>query len=265
MSVEFKNLLTDILMVVEPFRDEIPFVLMKRTQEQDIALAAKSKSGSIRITARSHMDVPDFEGVACLGSLQYLSAVLNSPQFKGDKKEFEITQHYETATDGKTHALRYITFKGGRKMEVFYEATDPFVNRMNKIKPPKIDKWPITFNINEAFIKDFNDITKVHRASPRLGGDRDDVFTMLYSKGQISAVFGEKSHQSTMILTDDVTADEGIDTHNDLYLVNHFQTILKLVGKNKGVGKLAPFALRVDTSTEYATYSILITAKKRST
>ncbi len=263
MSLEFKNLLTDVLSVVEPFRDEIPFILMKRTQEQDIALAAKSKNGNIRITARSHKDVPDFEGVACLGSLQYLSAVLNSPQMSG-KNNFSIKQHYETATDGKTHALRYMTFKGGRKMEVFYEATDPFVNKMNKIKPPKIDSWPITFKINAAFIKDFNDITKVHRASPKLGGDRDDVFTLLYSNGKMSAVFGEKSHQSTMILTEDTTTT-GVDTHNDLFPVTHFQAILKLIGKNTGVGKLAPRALRIDTSTEYATYSLMITAKKKST
>ena len=78
MSKEFRDLLEDVIKVVEPFSAEISFILMKRDRDDDIVLVAKSKTTSIQITAMSLKDIPDFDGVACFGSIPYLGAVVKS-------------------------------------------------------------------------------------------------------------------------------------------------------------------------------------------
>ncbi len=264
MSTELKDLLIDVLSVVEPFRDEITHILMKRTEGGDIVAVAKSKDSNISITVMSSNDVPEFSGVACFGSLPYLGAVVKSKYLTGDN--YSVEPAFDTASDGKTRALRSITFKGGKnKLEAFYQATDPFVNRLNKIKPPTIKEWPITFDIDSQFIKDFTEIQKVHRAAPKIGGDRDDIFTLAYNNGEIIAVFGERGHQSSMVLTEKAESS-GQDKMGALLPVSHFQAILKLVAPAKGLGvaKFAEKALRVDITTDLATYSLMILSKKPS-
>ena len=260
MSKELRNLLADVITIVEPFRDDISHILMKRTPEGDIAAAAKSRDSNISITMLSQKDVEGFEGVACFGSIPYLSAALNSSYIKDDRAKIDLD--YDTASDGKTHALKSITFKGGRKLVAFYQATDPFINKMNRIKPPIIREWPIKFTIDGQFIKDFNEVYKVHRAS-MVGGDKDAVFTLSYSFGEIISLFGEKGHQSNMILSENAESTD-IDKLSALMPITHFQAILKLIGKGVGHAKFTDKALRVDIQTELATYSLMILAKKVS-
>ena len=261
MSKEFRDLLADVIRIVEPFRLDISHILMKRTPEGDIAAAAKSRDSNISITMLCKKEVKAYEGVACFGSLPYLSAILDSSYVK-DNDNAKIELNYDTASDGKTHALRSINFKGGRKMVAYYEATDPFINKMNRIKPPTIKEWPVKFTIDDQFIKDFNEVYKMHRASITTG-DKDAVFNLAFSFGEVIAMFGDKGHQSNIVLSENA---EGTDTDklSALMPVMHFQAILKLIGKGTGQARLCEKALRVDVQTDMATYSLMILAKKVS-
>lgn len=260
MSVEFRDLLTDVLTMVDPFRDGITFILTKRTKTGDIVSVAKSKSGDISITSMSRVDVPDLEGAACFGSLPYLKAILSSKFIKG-KANFSMEPHYDISSDGKTNSLRFVLFKGGNKMEASYEATDPFISKMQNVKLPSIKDWTVTFKIDQNFISDFTEMHKVHRAAPKIGGDRDDIFTLLCSEGKVIAVFGEKGHQTSMTLGEN--NESGVKL-SALLSVTHFQAILKLLGKGTGEARFAEKALRVDTVTDIATYSLMISTKKQS-
>ena len=158
-----------------------------------------------------------------------------------------------------------INFKGGNnKLEAFYQATDPFVNKMNKVRPEKIDNWPVEFEITQEVIKDFTEIQKVHKASPKMGSDRDDLFTLAYNGGSVIAMFGDKSHRSNMTLCEDAKCDDSVSMVNALISVSNFQAILKLIGKGKATARLTDRGLKVELVTELATYSLIIAAKKRS-
>lgn len=262
MSKEFRNLLAETITVVEPFRDEIQFILMKKTREGDIALVGKSKSSSIEITALSKHDLPDFEGVACFGSVSYLGAILKSKYLKNGSFSMEV--EYKERKDYNTKSVFSILFESeDEKFQAFYQATDPFVNKMNRIKPLNITNWPVSFTITQDFIKDFNEIIKVHKSGPKLGGDRDDLFTLSFSNGNIVAIFGEKGHRSNLVLCDNAVGKD-VDTISALLNISLFQSILKLIGKGDAKARFTSTALKIDIDNDAATYSLTIAAKKRS-
>lgn len=263
MSKEFRNLLAEAVTIVEPFRDELQFILMKKTKSGDISLAGKSKSSSIEMTALSKHDIPDFNGVACFGSISYLGAILKSKYLKADNFSMDI--EYKEKKDYNTQSVYAIMFESAdEKFQAFYQATDPFVNKMNRIKPSAIDGWPVSFTINQEFIKDFNEIQKVHKSGPRLGGDRDDLFTLSYSDGNIVSMFGEKGHRSNLVLCTDAQGKDDIDSISALLNISLFQSILKLVGKGEARAKFTSTALKIDIDNTAATYSLTLAAKKRS-
>lgn len=268
MSTNLRNALADMLAVVEPFKDDIPNILLKRTPNNDIAMAAKSRHGNISITGNLLIDVPELRGVACLGSIPYLSAIVGSKYIKG-KAKFSVELAYdESKKDGKDLTLlKSMLFQGG-KMESFYQATDPFINKINRVKaPPATKVWPVTFEITPELTADFNEIMKVHRAAPKVGGDRDDVFKLIATGSSISATFGERGHLSSVVLTEDAHREDtgdGVDNFHALFSVTQFQAILKLIGKGTGKANLSLRSLRVDINTEIANYSLTIIAKKLS-
>lgn len=262
MSKQFRTLISDAISVVDPFRDEIQYLLMKKTKDGDVALLGKSKNSSIEITALSRHDIPEFEGVACFGSLSYLGAVLKSKYLKTD--EFSMDVEYREKKDQNTKSVYSILFESNDgKFQAFYQATDPFVNKMNRFKPAAVKSWPVTFTVDQEFIKDFSEIQKVHKSGARLGGDRDDLFTLSYSGGDIVAIFGDKGHRSNLILSRSAEAD-GIDTLSALLSITLFQSILKLVGKGEAKAKFTANALKIDIINDAAAYSLTIAAKKRS-
>ena len=261
MSIEFRDLLIDVVTVVEPFRDAISHINMKRAPSGDVVIGAKSSNGSVSVTATSKIDVPDLEGIACFGSIPYLSATLNSPLIK-DNNSFSMETMYETASDKKTRALRHLTFKGGgNKLNVSFKVADPFISQLSKVKISAIRDWGASFKVDQDFIKSFNDVQKIHRAAPKMGGDRDDIFTLSYTGEEIIAIFGEKGHQTHMVLTDKATGDNKV---NALLSITQLQSILKLLGKGEGEAKFAQKGLRIDFDTDYAVYTISILGKKES-
>jgi len=264
MSLEFKNLLTDILSKVEPFSDGVSHILMRKEGDGGIAFLAKSRDGNISITGTSKEIIPFFEDVACLGSLPYLGSVLNSAYFKkGNDLNMEL--NYETSSNGKTRALRSILFttKNG-KFESFYQATDPFVHNLNKNKPSVIDNWPIEFTINKGVIAEFTEVAKIHKSAPKIGGDRDDIFTLAYSSEKILAIFGEKGHQSTVILAEDVDYSGVTDSLSALFSLTTVQSLFKLIGKSDAVCRVADKALKIELETINGFYFFVTTAKKLS-
>lgn len=259
MSVEFRDLLTDLLEAVDPFRDTITHILMRRS-DNGVEAVAKSRENAISIQAAAKKSVADFEHIACLGKLQFLKTILNSDYIKG-KSEFTIDLKYDIATDNKTTALRTVEFKGGG-MKAFYTPTDPFVNQLGGIKVPTITKWPVLFGIDANVIKHFEQLHKIHQSAPRAGGDRDDIFQLAFSNGEILALFGEKGHQSQVILSTNAGTTEEIDKLSALFSITHFRSILKFMGKSGGVAHFADKCLKIEMETNNAEYAFSIYAKR---
>ena len=267
MSNEFRNLLADLLSNTEPFRDSISHLLLKKTESGDVAAAAKSRDGNIAVTARSKMDVPEFHDVACLGSLPFLNSIVNSAYFSGKAKSVSNMElNYDISSNGKTNALRSIDFTSGKKMEIFYQATDPYINDLTRVKKATVKDWNVKFQITPTLIADFMEALKIQKAAPKIGGDRDEVFTLSYTQdNEIIAVFGEKGHSTSIVLSKQVEESEDVNVITSLFSIVNFQAILKLVGKKEATCFLADKALKVEMETDQAFYSLMTTAKKLST
>lgn len=260
MSVEFRDLLTDLLEAVDPFRDTITHILMRR-KDNVVEAAARSRENSISIQAVAKKPVADYENIACLGKLPYLKTILNSDYIKGKSKKFTIDLKYDIATDNKTTALRTIKFSGGN-MTAFYTPTDPFVNKLNNLPIPKITKWPVLFGIDATVINHFEQLFKIHQSAPRAGGDRDDIFQLAYNDGEVLALFGDKGHQSQVVLTTEAGTTEEIDKLSAMFSISHFRSILKFMGKKGGIAYFADKCLKIELETNNAEYAFAIYAKK---
>ena len=247
MSVEFRDLLTDLLNAVDPFRDTITHILMRRS-DNGVEAAARSRDNAIYIKAVAKKSIEDYDHIACFGKLPYLKTILNSNYIKG-KSKFKIDLKYDIATDDKTTALRTVKFSGGG-MTAFYTPTDPFVNKLNNVKIPTVSTWPVLFGINADVINHFEQLFKIHSSAPRVGSDRDDVFQLAYSNGEILALFGEKGHQSQVVLTTEAETTTEIDKLSALFSITHFRAIMKFMGKAGGVAYFADKFLKIEMATD---------------
>jgi len=261
VSEEFRDFLTDLLEAVDPFRDRITHILMRRS-DNGVEAAARARENSISVQAIAKKPISDYDHFACLGKLQYLKTILNSAYIKG-KTDFSIDLKYDTATDNKTTALRSVEFEGGG-MKAYYTPTDPFVNKLNNVPVPVIKKWPVLFGIDDKVINHFDQLFRIHQSAPRAGGDRDDVFQLAYNGGEILALFGEKGHQSQVTLTTEAGTTEEIDKLSALFSISHLRSIMKFMGKKGGVAYFADKCLKIEMETAYADYAFAIYAKKLS-
>ena len=249
MSDEFRNILADLLANTEPFRDSISHLLLKKTEAGDIVAAAKSRDGNIAVTARAKIDAPEFHDVACLGSLPFLNSIVNSAYFTGKSRSVsKMKMNYDISSNGKTKALRSMEFSSGKKMQIFYQATDPYINDLTRVKKATVKDWNVKFKITPTLIADYMEALKIQKAAPKIGGDRDDVFTLSYTQdNEIVATFGEKGHSTSIVLSKQVEESEDVNVITSLFSIVNFQAILKLVGKKEDlmIQKL-PYSSRLE-------------------
>ncbi len=255
---DLQNFLLNLLESVDPFKDVITNVMM-RTADGHIVAAAKARDGTISVQAKSTKQIPEFEHKACLGSLSYLKGVLSSPFMESGK--LDLT--YGKASNGKDDVLRSIAIKGERgKMHVYYQAVDPFVNAMNRIKLPTGLEWPVAFAIDETFIDTFNEAVKVMAAAPKSGTERDDIFRMVQTDEGVEGIFGDKHHQVTVLLSATVEANPATEKVNAYFSISKMRSILRYIGKSAAIGYFSDKALRVDTETAHAEYQFVTASKK---
>lgn len=257
MSKKLQTFLSELLDMVDPFKDVITNIML-REKDGDVKAAAKSRDGAISIEVSCKGDLPGFKEKACFSSLPFLRGALNSPLMEDGK--IELT--FGLASNGKDEVLRSAVLKGKRRYNVFYRAVDPYVNRLNRIKlPPQLD-WPVGFAIDREFISTFNDLNKVNALAPKTGSVRDDIFKLAFTGGAIEAIFGDQHHTSNVVLTETVEAKAGSEKTNAYFSITRFSAILKLIGKGEAIGYLSNTGLRVDTETTSATYKFVTAAKK---
>ena len=257
---DFRDFLLDFLKVIAPYQDVISHALMRRTPEGDLLAAAQAKDSSILVKATAKHPVEEFHDVACLGTLPYLKQVLESRRL--GSKATEVTLDYKTASDGQTEALYAITFNG-KTAQAFYRATDPFLHKLTTMREVKITEWPALFGLDVATAESFIDMAKVHASAPKTGTDRDDIFKLVLDGDQIVAIFGDKSHQSHVTLSEEAERTTDRDKINALFVISHFRAILnQLRGEDVLVAYLSDKALRIDMETPQAVYTYTMTAKK---
>ena len=269
MSEKLRDLLIDNLSMVMPFKDLITHIMIKRSGDNIIG-TADSRDGSIAISFIAKNNDMVFEHGACFGSLSYLNSILTSGAIK-KSKNVKMELAYGVASNKKTDALRSITVSDGKKLEIFYQATDPFVNKLTKKRQVRITEWPIVFVLDTNFVEDFSEAVKIQASAPS-GGDMDDIFTLNYNNKSISLQFGERGHQITLNSETEVESDEeyGVNKQTAMFSISQFQAVCNLLGrirKNKnGSGEaLSMFnerALRFEIETNDATYNVTLLAKK---
>ncbi len=258
--------MVDILTHVEPFRDSIPNLLMRKNTDGSITAVAKARDGNIALIVESKHEIPELEHNACFGSLSYLRSILKSAYFNGKGKGATgmiIDMEFAISSNGKSEALKAIQFttKSG-KFEAFYRATDPFVNNLNKVKLPTIDTWDADFIIGQDEIKGFGEVLKIHKTAPKIGGDRDDIFKLTIDDGVVQATFGDKGHHSSVTLGDNVDIVTDVPGINSLFSISKIEAMFKLIGKGEAQCSVAKKAFRIQIETAWCTYSIVTVAKK---
>ena len=248
--------LRDLLTAVEPFRDGISHLLVRNVNDKFKALG-NARDGSIVIQCSSKGDIT-FQGKGCLGSLRYLrQAMTTSFMSAGD-----IELSYGMSSNGSEEVLRSMHMTGSNGYSAFYHAVDPFVNKMNSPKQPKITSWPIGFAITKELVETFKEARRVQAQAPKTNTDFDDIFTLAYVDGKVEGIFGDKNHRLTITLAEDVEAEDGTDKVSGLFSMAYLDAIFKLVGKDSAIALLCDKALRIDTETKTAEYTFTMAAKK---
>lgn len=260
MSKPFRDLVSDILEKTQPFKDEVSHLIMKKDDLGDVVARVKSPVLSLNVT--SAIAVPEFNSVVVFGSLSYLRALLKSKYLSAKDAKFDIKFTIKTASNGKTEAVRNMTIKSGR-MESFYQATDPFINNIATVKKSKVTDWTTMFPIDKKDMTEFDEVAKIHAMAEKIGGERDDIFSLGYDgSGSIIASFGEKGHQSSVILTEEAESVDGPRKISGLYSIRHFQGLMKMMEDSPAVVSLAQNAIRFEIEGKVAKYSAVLTAKK---
>ena len=254
---ELKLFVVDLLDAIDPFKDVISHVMMREADGRVVA-AAKARDGSISVQAKSKGEVPGFTDKACLGSLAYLRGALTSANMTNG----ELKLSYGDASNGKDRVLRSISMSGSNGFKVFFQAVDPFVNSLNRIKLPTGLDWPVAFAIDETFIDNFNETVKVNALAPKSSTERDDIFQMVLTPEGIEGIFGDKHHQATVALSRTVEAESSTDKVNAYFSISKVRSLLRYVGKAAAIGYLSDKALRVDIETSQAEYQFVTASKK---
>ena len=258
MSEQLQFFLVDLLGAIGPFKDTVTHVMMRSEDDGTIKAAAKGRDGSISIQAKSKEAIPDFTDKACLGSLSYLEGALKSSFMKDGK----LTLSYGKSSNGKEDVLRSIKLKGSKAgYNVFYQAVDPFINQLNRIKLPTGLTWPLAFAIDETFISYFVESVKVSNSAPKTGTERDDIFELVQTEEGIEGIFGDKNHQVTIVLSNTVEGEDEEKTHA-YFSIAKMRSILQFIGKGSAIGYLSDKSIRIDTETQYAEYQFVTASKK---
>jgi hypothetical protein len=258
MSEKFQAFMSELLDTLDPFKDVIANVMV-RDKDGEVKAAAKSRDGVISIEVTCKGDLPGFHDKACFGSLPFLRGALASPKMKGGKVELT----FGDASTGKDTVLRSAILKGKNRYSVFYQAIDPFVNKMNRIKLPPMLDWPVAFAIDQEFIKTFDEMYKVNALAPKTGSGRDDIFQLAHTEEGMEVIFGDQHHRSNVVISQTVEAKpqpDGLKT-NAYFSISRFKAILRLIDKGEAIGYLSNTGLRVDTETKHATYKFVTAAK----
>lgn len=260
MSKAFRDFVYDILEKTAPFKDEVTHVVMKKDDLGDVV--ARVMSSILSLSATAKVEMPDFHDVACFGSLPYLRSLLKSKYITGKEAKYEVTFHYQDHKNGKPPSIRNISIKAGR-MTSFYQATNPYLNNLvSGIRKPKVNDWVIGFPLGREAIDEFKEASRIHAMAPKIGGERDDIFSLGFDGKSIIASFGEKGHQTSVVLTDDAESVEPDRKMSALFSIKQFSGLLEMIGKETAVMSLASNALRIEVENGVAAYTAVLTAKK---
>lgn len=263
MAKVFRDFVFEILERTMPFKEELKYLNLKKDQAGTVIAAMPCPGRIISVQASCRKEMPELVAPACLGSLPYLHSLLRSKYMKADK-DFEIAFNNKAATDGSTTVLRSMNIKAGA-MESFYQATDPFINNLNKITPPKITDWAVMFGVDRSFIEEFEEVSKIHAMAEKAF----DVFSLGFDGQAIVASFGQRVNQTSVVLTTNAESlqpggQSGKHKMSVLFAVKEFRGLFKLLGDRLGSGimTLAPRALKVESDSEIAHYTSVLTAKR---
>lgn len=252
---EFVVFLDDLIKKIDPFNRTVTHLHINR-KNGEVSAAAPAKDRSLELHAKCKEDVPELEGVACLGSLMYLKQIINSSFVKsGLRTELK----FGPTANGKLEALRSITFRGGNRYQAFYQGTDPFIGNIIMPSKAKIESWPLVFAVSAKMAKEFKEARAISAAAPSIR--QENVFELSYADGAMVASFGEGNQQSSLVLSDAVEELDKINKRSAYYMTDLVLPILNMCGEDGMIVYFSEKAIKFEFETDVAEYSIIMTSK----
>lgn len=261
---ELYEFFVDVLDKIYPFRADISHILLKQTGN-GIEAIATTKEGSLVVNIETNNVIESFEGIGCLGNVQYLHTILNSPAIaNSDKGELKLT--YDELNGKKV--LSTITTTGAHKYNAVYQSSNPDLKRISRVPQLKLTDrdWNVAFSMSKKFEEKFEEMYKITRSMPKSSSEMEGVFTLVFDgRNTIEAMFGERSFESSIALTDEA---ESIWGDNNkvvaMFPIEKFRQIIKLSPMNDTtIVTMCDKALKTEVLGKVANYSYVLTAKKK--
>jgi len=255
---QLRSYLRDFLVVTGPFRDKesISHILMKKDGQGRVISAASAKNGTIAIEATAVKKISEFENTACLGSLNYLQSLLESKMVDDDG----IKINYLPSGPNSMMVARTIEFQGGNKFRAKYNATDPFINKVLTQKKSVTNKWPILMKVGPQLMLEYAETAKIHSSAPKIGGDRDDLFMLSCTNGEVKAEFGDNNNRTEIILAN-VETPEGTNVRNYMS-IRMISSLFRLFDGNIVDLFMAQNEIKFVYKSDFADYSFNLPAKR---
>lgn len=249
-----RDFLIDAITSIEPFKT-IPYLAIKK-HNGDVLASAQEQKGGVVVKIQSKVDIEELDdGVAALfGNLPYLKSLLDNDY---TKEKCNIDIHHRNSSDNQSSVIGSLSVSSGR-FKAEYQATDPFIGNLSKVKVPIVREWPIAFSMSKDIYTDFKSISRIHAMSPKIGGDRDDIFTISTENDSINITFGERNHKTSMVLCECDKNDVG--EFSALFSISMLDSLFKL--GDKGKIHLTTQAIKLEVESELAKYTYIISAKK---
>lgn len=260
---ELYSFFVDVLTKIYPFRNDIAHVLLKQ-KGNGIEALATTKDGSLVVNIKSIEALREFDGIGCLGNIQYLHTILNSPAIaNSDEGELELT--YDNLNEKKI--LSTITALGCNKYSAVYQLSNPELKRISRVPQLKLsDKdWDVAFPVSEKFDEKFDEMYRITKSMPKSSSEMEGVFTLVFDGcNTIEAMFGERSFESSISLTEEAEAIKSDKKIITMLPIEKFRQIIKLSPMdNTTVVMMCDKAIMVEVVGKIASYSYVLTAKKK--
>jgi hypothetical protein len=252
--MKFLDFLKDATEMVQPFNKVITHIQIAPNKDGTLRMVAPSSNRSVEIHATSLEPISDFNSRACLGTIPYLSQLLSNDLMKSANPIFNITEH------GEKDYLKSIELHG-KKLDVFYSATNPFIGSIIKPHRTKDMEWPVAFAVDEGAVTELKHVQRLGMSS---GANTDELFSLSCYDDAIRTQFGGSSHSVDYTLSNTIEYLGKTKTINPtLFYIDVFFRLMDVSIKNNAVIMFNDKALKFEFATpQNISYEIITTARK---
>jgi hypothetical protein len=255
---EFKKLLTEMIGVIDPFKKDMKYFIIKNTEEDGLRGRGDTKDMNTVVLVVAKNVITEINSTCCLSSLAYLKSILDSPYIQADDARLEIVEDF--ASDHRTMGVKSLAFVS-KKLKVNYQASDPLMVEALQIASKRSNKlnaygFPCEIRVNKETAKEFSDAARIFSSYD----NSVEVCRISYGDKEVKAEFGERGHRTQIILASDVQGED-VEISN-LFLIDDIQKMLKISSVHDGKLSLSSKYLKLDVELDCAFYTIISSSRK---